>query len=83
MSLRIALITKLPGDNKGLKTFIQQFLFKLKIASEVERIMEDGVYATHVRIEGIEGTIHSGKQILIQALQREFPNLDVSSEWIP
>ena len=78
---RIRVTTKIPGDDRGLKTFITQFMSHLNIFCVVERVRgEDGYYTT-VEMEATESKIHLGKIQLMQALKEQFPNITIPSGW--
>jgi hypothetical protein len=80
---RISLSTIISGDDRGLKTFIQQFLAKLNIAGEVERVLGSDRYSTSVVMEGLESNVQTAKLLLIESLKQAYPNLPTPVEWKP
>ena len=77
---QIRLIIKIPGDERGLKSFVAQFMANLNISSVVERVRGENGYFTTVDIEGAESKIQSGMKQLIDALKDQFPNITHPSE---
>ena len=82
--VRVSLFVTLPGEDKGLKTFIQQFMAKQKIGGVVERVKEENGYSTTVRMEANESSIHAGKLLLVNNLKQKYPNLQIppAEEWL-
>ena len=80
---RIRLSVTLPGEDKGLKTFIQQFMAQQRIGGVVERIKEENGYSTTVLMEANESSIQTGRLLLVDVLQKKFPNLQIppNEEW--
>jgi hypothetical protein len=81
---RVSLFVTLPGENKGLKTFIQQFMAKQNIGVVVERVKEENGYSTTVRMEANESSIQAGKLLLVGTLKQKYPNLQIppAEEWL-
>jgi hypothetical protein len=62
---RVNLFVTLPGHDKELKTFIQQFLKKQNIGGVVERVKEENGYSTTVSMEANESSIQAAKFFFI------------------
>ena len=80
---RVSLFVTLPGEDKGLKTFIQQFLAKQNIGGVVERVKEENHYSTTVLMEACESSIQAGRILLLATLKQKYPNLQIPpvEEW--
>ena len=80
---RVSLFVTLPGEDKGLKIFIQQFLAKQNIGGVVERVKEENHYSTTVLMEACESSIQAGRILLLATLKQKYPNLQIPpvEEW--
>ena len=81
---RVSLFVTLPGEDKGLKTFIQQFMTKQNIGGVVERVKEENDYSTTVLMEANESSIQAGRILLVATLKQKYPNLQIppEEEWL-
>jgi hypothetical protein len=81
---RVSLFVTLPGEDKGLKTYIQQFMTKHNIGGVAERVKEENDHSTTVLMEANESSIQAGRILLVATLKQKYPNLQIppAEEWL-